>query len=105
MIFAVLSIFLVSCVEAQIASMTTTFVIAFSRHGARAPSELEYADKLSKEGVQPFTEASQLTEVGFRQHFEMGKQLIRKFHIGTDDNDELRKYFMTKTYNPEKIYV
>ena len=50
----------------------TMMVVAFSRHGARAPTNIEYADLLSKDG-SPFKESRELTEHGQWQHFQMGK--------------------------------
>ena len=101
----------VSCVQAQTGTKNTLLVVEFSRHGARAPTNIDYAAKLAKDGKQPFTESRELTEEGLRQHFEMGKQLIRKFHLddeNLDKSDPLyykNRNFMTKTYDPEKIYV
>ena len=53
-------------------SKNTLMVMAFSRHGARAPTNLEYAEKLAKDGP-PFKESRELSEYGVKQHFEMGK--------------------------------
>ena len=92
----------VSIAQGEIASRATLQVLEFSRHGARAPSKLEYAEKLSKDGQQPFTKKSQLTDYGLRQHFEIGKQLIRKFH---QPEDKTKRNFLTKTYDLEKVYV
>ena len=49
-------------------SKNTMMVVAFSRHGARAPTNTKYAELLSKE-ESPFKESKELTEHGQWQHF------------------------------------
>ena len=56
----------VSCVQANTDARNSLLVVEFSRHGARAPTNIEYASKLAKDGKQPFKEPRELTEEGFR---------------------------------------
>lgn len=63
-------------------------VIEFFRHGARfnSYSNLEYKNNLSKL-------SGELTEVGMRQHYNLGKALRHKYI------DELG--LVDKTFNPD----
>ena len=78
----------------------TKLVVEFSRHGARAPSNIEYASLLAKDGVAPFDQPRELTEEGMRQHFEMGRQMVRQFY-----SDDALAPFMPNTFKQESVYV
>lgn len=68
-------------------------VIEFFRHGARGPNDADWNTEKWKDK----SEINQLTEVGMRQTYILGREMRNKYIES--------QHFLSKTYNNKELYV